>query len=93
MHNTCSSVLYTVYNKLLYYVVIGNDYTLTVNPTTLTFPIGSTIIDTRCVMITLVSDNTVEDSESFFLDLLTPSVGQTGNVDSSVVTINNIGII
>ena len=73
--------------------MIVDDYTLTVNPTTLTFPIGSTITDTRCVMITLVSDNTVEDSETFILDLGTPSVGQTGNVDSSVVTINNIGII
>ena len=43
-------------------------------------------------MISLLTDGLVEDSETFTLTLENPSAGQVGDLNSSVVTINNIGI-
>ena len=72
--------------------VLGNDYTLGANPTTLTFPAGSTDSDDQCVMIDLEDDTRVEDTEDFTLDLMNPSSGMIGSQNSITVTINNLGM-
>ena len=72
--------------------VLGNDYTLSPNPTTLTFPAGSTDSDDQCVMIDLEDDTRVEDTEDFTLDLMNPSSGMIGSQNSITVTINNLGM-
>ena len=72
--------------------MIGSDYTLSANPTTLTFPAGSTDSDDQCVMIDLEDDTHVEDTEDFILDLMNPSSGMIGSQNSITGTINNLGM-
>ena len=72
--------------------MLGNDYTLSPNHTTLTFPAGSTDSDDQCVMIDLEDDTYVEDTEDFTLSLVNPSSGMIGSQNSITVTINNLGM-
>ena len=59
------------------------------SPSTLTFPSNSTMADTQCAMITLLSDNAVEGPHEFTVDLANPSSGTIGSQGTATVTIGD----
>ena len=58
--------------------MLGIDFSAP-SPSTLTFPSGSTMTDTQCAMITLLSDNAVEGPHEFTVNLANPSSGIIGS--------------
>ena len=68
LHTPCATCSYI--SHTLSSTTAISDYSPTLMPSTLTFPAGSVVNNETCFDIVLESDNLVEGSEFFFIDMV-----------------------
>ena len=66
------------------------DYSTTLQPSMLTFPIGSVAGNTQCFGVTIINDELVEGNENFFLNLVSTNAQVTVDQTRDQATVNII---
>lgn len=78
----------------LYYKMLlstaNDDYSTILQPSMVTFPIGSVAGDIQCFGVTIINDELVEGNENFFLNLVSTNAQVTVDQTRDQATVNII---